>query len=190
MDLRSRRMDTEWQLLQDLAETNRSTFADVNRLQDEFRIVMQESPAWIGGESERRIETEHALRYVYPRYYPSLPLEGYFDRPILHVNVDPITGFICLWQDYRPAQTIVDAILITRAIMSGKAANWDPAHRMQQGVIHEHQESYILQMPSLTLPVNCRPLLFHRSTSGKRRLSSELDDQVPRESNFAFSDTE
>ena len=190
MDLRSRRMDTEWQLLQDLAETNRSTFADVNRLQDEFRIVMQESPAWIGGESERRIEIEHALRYVYPRYYPSLPLESYFVRPIVHVNVDPVTGFICLWQDYRPAQTIVDAILITRAIMACKVANWDPAHRMQQDVIPEHQESYVLPMPPLTIPASCRSLLPHRSTSGKRRLSSAFDDQISRESNFAFSNTE
>src|SRR5579859_1142726 len=128
MDTRNRRMDAEWQLLQALVDANRFAFASVVRFQGEFRIVMRESPAWVGKQHERRIETEHALRYVYPRYYPSLPLEGYFVRPVLHVNVDPLTGFVCLWKNYQPAQTIVDAILITRAVMACKAANWEPAH--------------------------------------------------------------
>jgi len=189
MSLRNRRIETEWQLLEALAEANRPTFAGIARSEDELRIDMRESPAWVGGRHERHIETEHTIRYAYPRYYPSLPLEGYFVRPIFHVNVDPVTGFVCLWQDYRPAQTIVDAILITRAIMSGSVANLDPEHRMQQDAVFSGLESDVLPMPSLTLPSICRPLLPHRRT-GRQRLTSELDDQALRESDFAISDTE
>ncbi|HEY4047908.1 MAG TPA: hypothetical protein VGM27_13685 [Acidobacteriaceae bacterium] len=183
-------METEWQLLEDLATANRTSFASVIRLQDEFRILMRESPAWVGRSNERRIETEHELRYVYPRYYPSLPLEGYFVRPVLHANVDAVTGFVCLWKDYRPAQTIVDAIHITRAIMACKVANWDLAHRMQEASVLERSGAYALSMPSLTIPASCRPLLPRRSIGSKRRLTSELDNQGVRENSFAFSDTE
>lgn len=189
MDTRNRRMDAEWQLLQALADANQATFASIARLQDELRVVMRESPAWVGEDSEQRIETEHALRYVYPRYYPSLPLEGYFVRPITHVNVDPLTGFVCLWKNYQSMQTIVDAILITRSIMAHKAANWEPAHRMQQVTFIHSTESYELPMPSLTIPAICRTRLFN-SRKGRERLSLELQDHAPHESDLAFSDTQ
>ena len=189
MNLRNRRIDTEWQLLEALADANHMTFAAISRTEDEFRIDMRESSAWVGGRQERKIETAHILRYVYPRYYPSLPLEGYFVRPIFHVNVDLATGFVCLWQDYRPAQTIVDAILITRAIMAGKVANLDVAHRMQQDAALDCEASPALPMTPLTLPPVCRPLLTQRH-SGRRRLTSELDLQIPRESKHAISNPE
>jgi ubiquitin-protein ligase len=189
MNLRNRRIDAEWQLLAALADANPRTFTAIAKSEDEFRIDMRESPACVGGRQARNIETAHTLRYVYPRYYPSLPLEGYFVRPIFHVNVDPATGFVCLWQDYRPAQTIVDAILITRAIMAGKVANLDAAHRMQQDAVLECEEFLALPMIPLMLPSACRPLLAQRRT-GRRRLVSELDPPVLRESKCAISNPE
>lgn len=179
MNLRDCRMAAEWQLLESLADANRSIFAQITRLEDEFRLIMQESPAWVGKGSDCRTESEHAFRYVYPRYYPTLPLEGYFIRPISHINVDPVTGFVCLWTNYHPAQTIVDAILITRTIMAGKVANWDPVHRMQQDAVMDP-----LPMSSLTIPANCRPLLPQRKS--RRRLLSEIPDDTSHERNFAF----
>jgi len=182
MNLRNRRMEIEWQFLEALADANRTTFASITRSLNEFRVILRESPAWVGKGKERHIETEHALRYVYPRYYPALPLEAYFVRPVSHINIDPVTGFICLWKDYRLGQTIVNAILITRAIMAWKAANWDPEHCMQQA------ESSPLSIPTLTIPASCLPLLSRRIS--RQRLSSELDGYTPQESDFAFSDTE
>lgn len=189
MNLRSRRMDAEWKLLEALADTNRMIFAAISRSENEFRVDMRDSPAWIGGRHERKIETAHLLRYVYPRYYPSLPLEGYFACPIFHVNVDPATGFVCLWQDYRPARTIVDAILITRAIMAGNVANLNPVHRMQQDAALDCEDCHALPMTPLTLPSACRPLLSQRRID-RRRLTSELDTQVTRENKCAISNPE
>jgi ubiquitin-protein ligase len=188
MSIRNRRIDVEWELLEDLVEANPSVFASIVHVRDEFHIAMRESPAWVSRESERQVETEHSLRYVFPRYYPSLPLEGYFVRPVLHVNVDPVTGFVCLWKNYRPGQTIVDAILITRAVMACKAANWDTTHRMQQNIFIDSAENCALPMPPLTVPANCRPLLSHQRR--RRRLSTEFYDNASQESNLAFSDTE
>ncbi len=174
MDTRTRRMDAEWQLLQALVNANQSTFASIVRLRDEFRLVMRKSPAWVGKEDERRIETEHALRYVYPRYYPSLPLKRLFCSPCLARERRSADGIcLALWKNYQSAQTIVDAILITRAMMAWRAANWDSAHRMQQVTFINSTESCALPMPSLTIPGVCRPRLFWPSKS-RRRLSVEL----------------
>jgi len=174
-------MDAEWQFLQTLAEMNGPIVCKSVRLQDEFRIVLRSSPAWVGTTDDQRIETEHELRYFYPRYYPTLPLEGYFIRPILHVNVDPVNGFVCLWKTYRPTQTIVDAILITRAIMSWKTANLDPEHRMQQV-----KDLPTLTMPAMSIPESCLPLMSHRSH--RQRLSTDLPNHKLEESDLAFSD--
>jgi ubiquitin-protein ligase len=180
MNLRSRRMEEEWQLLEKLAHANPRVLASITRLPDEFHVGLNESPAYVPRAHERRIEHEHVVRYVYPRYYPTLPLEGYFVRPIVHINVDPVTGFVCLWARYHPAQTIVDAILTTRTVMTWKTANRDPAHTMQEADCSE-----LPCVQPLVIPENCRPMLLH----GKRRqrLSSEFDDQAQRESNYAFS---
>ena len=190
MNLRERRMDTEWELLEALAGANAGTFTAIARTENEFRLVMHDSPAWVSAPKGPRIETEHALRYLYPRYYPTLPLEGHFVRPILHINVDPATGFVCLWQEYRPMQTIVDAILITRALMAYKAANRAPVHRMQHDVFADNDKAHALPMPLLTIPEVCRPPMPQRSTSSRRRLTPELDKQISRESPCALSDTE
>jgi hypothetical protein len=180
-------MDAEWQLLQALADENRSIFASIARFEHEFRVAMRESPAWVSAGGRLQIETDHTLRYVYPRFYPALPLEGYFLRPIAHINVEPATGFVCLWQDFRPGQTIIDAIVVTRAILACKAVNYDPGHRMRP-------ESPLLlaelPMLPLTLPAICRPVAPRWNGAKRRRLSSQLDEQVPRETSFAFSDTE
>jgi hypothetical protein len=180
MHLRSRRMEAEWHLLEQLAQANPRIITHIARLPEEFHLVLRESPAYVQKGRERWIEREHSVRYVYPRYYPTLPLEAYFVCPIVHMNADPATGFVCLWQQYRPTQTIVDAILITRTLMAWKTANRDPAHCMQS---IEYGE--LPGMQPLVVPEVCRPVLRYRK--GRQRLSSEPDDQASQESNCAFS---
>jgi ubiquitin-protein ligase len=186
MSIRDHRINAEWEMLEDLVEANRTTFAFIIRLKDQFLVQMQESPAWIEGATEPRIETVHALRYIYPRFYPTLPLEGYFVRPIQHVNVDPVTGFVCLWLHFRPAQTIIDAILTTRSILAGKTANWGPEHRMGQSPA---AQASAFSMPPLVIPMSCQPQTLRGSHRIKRRIS-DLDSAAPSESECAFSDTQ
>lgn len=180
MNLRDRRMEEEWQLLEELACANPRVFAEISRSSGEFRVALKESPAWVREGSEMRIENEHAVRYAYPRYYPALPIDGYFARPVVHVNVDPVTGFVCLWDRYRPSQTIVDAILITRSIMACRTANWNPAHRMQLAECAE-----LPDVQPLTIPERCRPVLLCRKR--RQRLST---GQMHQEENRALSYTE
>jgi hypothetical protein len=48
----------------------------------------------------------------------------------------------------------------------------------------------MLSMPSLTIPASCRPTLPNRGIGSKRRLTTELDNQVIRENSFAFPNPE
>jgi hypothetical protein len=183
MSLRTRRMEEEWHLLEKLAVANPCILADIACFPEEFAVTLKNSPAWTQNGSELKIENEHVVRYVYPRYYPTLPLESYLVRPVAHVNVDPSTGFACLWEQYRSSQTIVDAVLITRAIMAWRAVNRDPAHQMQALDLPE-----IPGMQPLFIPEDCRPIL--RPRSNKQRLSSGDDNQSLPEEHCAFSHIE
>lgn len=171
--LRVRRINAEWKLLAALAEANPDSFSAISREDDGVRIVMRQSPSWIATSGGPRVHTEHALRFVYPRFYPALPLEAYFAHPILHINVDPTTGFACLWHSYRPSQTIIDAILVIRSIISHGTANLDPIHRMRTDVLELPDELSELPMPTLMIPESCRISSFH-PRSGRQRLGAEL----------------
>lgn len=171
MSLRSRRMDAEWELLENLAAANQYVLVRIERCEDEFRVELGESPAWMGVADTQWIARNHAVRYVFPRYYPTLLLEGYIAQPVVHPNVDPVNGFVCLWKNYRTAQTIVDAVVITRSVLSWSAVNDAPEHRMQnvQGLA-------TLAKPELTIPDEYR--LMVRGRGLKQRLEVCAMDNV------------
>jgi hypothetical protein len=169
-------MDAELELLEKLAAANPRVLARIERREDEYCVELMESPAWMdsawmGSEERRRIAHEHTLRYVFPRYYPSLPLEAYVAQPVLHPNVDPANGFVCLWRSYRAAQTIVDAVLITRAVLSWNAVNDEPEHRMQSV-----QGLDALAGLELIIPDECRLMVRGRGT--RQRLEACAIDCV------------
>lgn len=169
MSLRERRIDEEWKLLQKLAEVNPRVLAGIDRSDKGFLVELRESPAWAGTQERPEMVREHAMRYVFPRYYPALPLEGYLARPVLHPNVDAVNGFVCLWRSYCPEQTIVDAVVITRAVLSWNAVNGGLEHRMQRaGVLAA------LEKPDLTIPDGCR--VVARAASARMRLEAEAMD--------------
>lgn len=180
MSLRSRRIDAEWELLEKLAAANQPVIAHIEFHEEEFRVELRESPAWISSRAwissneSLWTEREHLVRYVFPRYYPSLPLEAYMVQPVAHPNVDPENGFVCLWKSYRAAQTIVDAVITTRAVLSWSAVNSDAVHCMQnvQGLT-------LLAKPELTVPDDCRPMA-HRP-GAKQRLEASATDRVLQE---------
>jgi ubiquitin-protein ligase len=169
MSLRARRMDAEWELLELLAAANPCVLTRIARGMDEFRVQLEESPAWLGAQEQRWMETNHAVRFVFPRYYPALPVEAYLDRAVLHPNVDPANGFVCLWREYRSSRTIVDAVVILRSVLCWEAVNDAPEHRMQDlGGLP------VLKKRNLTIPKECRPLLCARGER-QRLESAEFD---------------
>jgi ubiquitin-protein ligase len=170
MPLRERRLKGEWEQLQALAAANPSIFAAVERAPDEFHVTFANSPAWACQAGKIYVRAEHVLRYVFPRYYPTLPLDAYFMKPVFHANVDQENGFVCLWRQYRPGLTIVDAIHITRSIMAHRCVNQDPAHCMQPGAYGMHE----LDIPSMIIPSCCSSVLPEPRSGRRRRITSTV----------------
>jgi len=173
MNLRDRRLRKEWEQLQALAAANPDILAAVERVPGEFHVTFANSPAWACEAGKTYVRAEHVLRYVFPRYYPTLPLDAYFVKPVFHPNVDQENGFVCLWHEYRPGLTIIDAIHITRSIMAHRCVNQDPAHCMQPGayVVHE------LDIPSMIIPSCCNPVLPEPRSGRRPRLTSTLPEK-------------
>lgn len=169
MILRDRRIQNEWQALCTLAAENSSIICSVNRQPSEFVVLLQNSPAWVSEGEELKTRSDHKVRYRFPDYYPQLPIEAYFALPVFHPNVDPLSGFACLWLDHNPSHNIIDAIVITRALMAHRTRNPHAAHVLQPDALSVGQS---LAMPSLRIS----PELHHRTVllPGRRSRLSDL----------------
>ena len=166
MSTRKRRIEEEWRLLEALARANPETLR-IEKSGEEFCVQLANSPAWLGNLDEHVVATAHEVGYSFPRYYPALPLEAYFKVPIFHPNVDPVTGFACLWLDYRPHLNIVDGIVVTRALMAFQTVNRQPEHLMQPDALDQCEP---LATTPLVIPHECRSWSsLHQSA--RRRLS-------------------
>ena len=58
-------------------------------------------------------------------------MELYIDQPVLHPNIHPETGFLCLWEKHRVSYTIEHALHRTVAMLAGRLFNADVLHVMQ-----------------------------------------------------------
>jgi hypothetical protein len=180
--LRERRMQSEWLLLLQLAEANPEILVRVEREPDAFLVQLAETPGWVAGEDRPVVVREHLIRYVFPRYYPALPLEAYCRRAPLHPNAHPENGFLCLWVDYAPNRSIVDALLITRAMLAHRASNRSEQHCMQPAA----HDLGPLVLPELKVPEGCRTAAG--APGGRRtRLTSIQDDNAHPQSALAIS---
>ena len=164
MTVRDRRIENEWRLLDELALANPHIVAEFTREQHQFCVVLQNSPAWVKRGFGREVETKHLVRYIFPKYYPAVPLECYFAIPIFHPNVDASNGFACLWLRPDPQRTIADAIVITRAMMSLRTQNTQDQHVMQKDALNA---PLLQDGPDFTIPDTCR--LMPVMPSGRRR---------------------
>lgn len=71
------------------------------------------------------------VRFVFPEYYPSVPVEAYLTRPVLHPNVHPETGFICLWDMRQEGTSLVSAVVQVQKVVAWRLYNYEADHLMQ-----------------------------------------------------------
>ncbi|AEU36273.1 ubiquitin-conjugating enzyme E2 variant [Granulicella mallensis] len=183
MTLRERRMQSEWLLLTRLAEANPTILRTINRTPDAFHVHLSETPGWVADETGPIALQEHWVDYVFPRYYPTLPLEAYCRRAPFHPNAHPGTGFLCLWTDYTPNRSILDAVVTTRAVLAHQAVNRDMRHCMQPSAFHSER----LPLSALNVPEDCRAGMSVPLNQRRLRLTPVQDDQVHPQSSLAIS---
>jgi ubiquitin-protein ligase len=131
MDLRQRRIENEWELLQQMAQANPSLLRDIRRHQDEFLLKLSQTtaPLCVNGNVEFR--SEHDVRFSYARFFPTMPIEAYVTPPVFHPNVHPDTGFVCLWGRFSLHDTVVEALCQLQRVLTFTLFSDSADHVMQ-----------------------------------------------------------
>ena len=146
----TRRLRAEWCLLEQLAALNPSRLIEPRWLDSAFEVTLLQTPALQPASPE--LLAEHRVRVVYPRFFPAVPLELYLAEPVVHPNVHPLTGFVCLWDRHRVSNTVEHALHKTVAMLGWGLLNAEAHHVMQP-------EALLLDREGLTERLATAPLV-------------------------------
>jgi hypothetical protein len=102
------------------------------------------------GEIEWR--SSHEVKIVFGRLFPAIPLEPYIVVPPFHPNIGSDDGFVCLWEDFRPERSIIDAIVALRNVLTWQSFNPADVHLMQPEALAVADTIRCPEWPRLTLP--------------------------------------
>ena len=134
-DLRGRRISNEWRLLEQLAAAHPDVL-EASRPQptgaaDFVCVTLRHTYGILRNGQFPSFTTSHSAHILFPRFFPSVPLEIRLMKPIFHPNVDPTTGFVCLWDRYSAGDTAIEAVRRLQQIIVWKLVNLDSVHVMQ-----------------------------------------------------------
>jgi ubiquitin-protein ligase len=124
--IRERRIRHEWEWLRRTAQANPAALAVPDS--PAGAVLFPETPFYaLDGTPRKGV----AVRFMFPEYYPSVPLEAWLAEPVLHPNVHPETGFICLWDTRHEGTSLVEAVLQLQRVVTWHLFNYDADHLMQ-----------------------------------------------------------
>lgn len=153
-----RRVANEWRDAQQLAACNTNVIRMGPPRTDGddslFTVTLQQVAGLVRTPDGLRLLDGHTATLKFPRFFPALPIEAYLSVPVFHPNVDPVNGFVCLWDRYSPGDTAIDAILHLQQIVSWKMLNLNAEHIMQPDAAAWHAagaEGFPLPLPSVEL---------------------------------------
>lgn len=161
MNLRSRRIANEVALARAIEAANESFVQIVAVSDDEMTLTLRGVAGLVRVDDQVLKRIEHTVNFRFPRYFPSMPIEAFLEVPLVHPNIDPENGFVCLWREADPSRTVWDAIHVLRAVISFRCRNEDPRHLMQPEAL-----SFLapLEMEELV-----RPAIIQNRNIGPRR---------------------
>jgi ubiquitin-protein ligase len=131
MELRQRRIENEWELLQQLAQANPALLSDIQRHQDDFLLKLSQTTAPVRMDENIDLRSEHDVRLSFPRFFPTMPIEAYVTPPVFHPNVHPDTGFVCLWNRFSLHDTVVEALCQLQRVLTFTLFSESADHVMQ-----------------------------------------------------------
>jgi ubiquitin-protein ligase len=94
-------------------------------------VTLWNTTGLVIGPNGLRLVTEHEAELRFPRFFPAVPIEAYLRRPIFHPNVDPLNGFVCLWDRFSTGDTVVTAAWHLQQILTWRMLNLWTDHVMQ-----------------------------------------------------------
>ena len=72
---------------------------------------------------------QHRFRFVFPKFYPEMPIACYCVDPLFHPNVSPQSWFFCLWAKFSALENnVVQAICRAQAATALRIVNIHKEH--------------------------------------------------------------
>lgn len=126
--IRGRRIRNEWEWLRRAAAANPGRLFVPHEPGGFVRLP--ETPYYAMDGSQRK---GISVRFEFPEYYPSVPLEAWLEFPVLHPNVHPENGFVCLWDMRQEGASLVGAVRQLQRVVTWDLYNLSADHLMQPG---------------------------------------------------------
>jgi ubiquitin-protein ligase len=161
--LRRRRLDNEWRLVNELAVLNEGVLDSLKWETDSpidrflFRLRQTTAPVWNG--TDMTCISDHSGELRFPRFFPSVPIEAYVHVPIFHPNIDPLSGFVCVWDRFSIMHTGWEAIRRLQQILTWRLVNSESVHVMQPDALLWRQSddrAFLPDFVSLCIPAEWR----------------------------------
>jgi ubiquitin-protein ligase len=171
--LRERRICNEWRLLHRFAEANPDMLEVNARSQDleseSFHVTLDRTSALICSPSGVRLVNRHQITIRMPDFFPAVPMQVFLIVPVLHPNVHPSTGFVCLWDRFNPGDTAITALRQLQRVISWEIFNTELEHLMQSEACQLYRQQPLPYTPLQMQPEFERERIYHAPKSGKFR---------------------
>ena len=165
MSVRTRRIENEWKILAVLAAHNpgivevigRETHPDA----DVFHAILHQTSAVSPGEPPLLMQAaSHPVAFSFPAFYPGVPIEAFLVDSVLHPNIHPENGFVCLWDRFSRGDTVVEAIVKLQKIITWELSNDRAEHVMQPEARS--------RIAGINIPLACKPVRIPEALKRER----------------------
>ena len=134
-----RRIEQEWRLLQSLAAANPEVVIAKDRRTVEsgvaFDINLLKTEALVTAGDGLTRRDSHQVTLHFPRFFPAMPIEASLACPVFHPNVNPETGFACLWGKFSAGDTVIEAVVQLQKVIVWELLNRESEHLMQPAAL-------------------------------------------------------
>lgn len=158
-DLYLRRFRSELELLHALAARNPGRISKVRADGCTLALTLHGPSALCVGVTPLCPIAIHDLRIDFPVHFPAVPMELFLSQPVIHPNIHPENGFVCLWQRHRVSNTVEHAMHKLVAMLAGQLHNREPQHMMQPNATavlpNAAQAMPLLGVQHPQLPLQC-----------------------------------
>ena len=136
ISIRERRIEQEGTLLVRLGAANPGLLEIGARWSEPdaeiFGITLSNTPGLVRGASGLTAVNRHSAAIYFRLLYPAVPIEVSLARPVVHPNVHPDSGFVCLWGRFSPSDTVIEAIAQLHRVITWQRWNDGAVHVMQR----------------------------------------------------------
>ena len=133
--LRTRRLENEWRLLQHAVKANARMVEIEGRhagVDDEsFFVTLHDTTALVKNDDGFETLSIHHVEFRFEEFFPAVPIQVFLSVPVIHPNVNPYNGFVCLWDRFSAGDGVLTALAQLQRVITWELFNRSPDHLMQ-----------------------------------------------------------